>query len=69
MIDRASKDWPALKTWLLGQIAERHLLLEADADEITHARIRGEVGAFRKILETVDPKMVPLPVAPADYRQ
>lgn len=69
MIDKANKDWPALKQWLHKRIEDAHKLLEADADERLTSRTRGEIAAYRRILNEVEPEVVPLPQHLADYRQ
>jgi hypothetical protein len=69
MIDKSSPEWPGFKAWLQVQIERDRSILEspncraiAEADQL-----RGKIMAWREIIATVEPPVVPL-AAPAHDR-
>lgn len=60
MIAKGSPEWPGLRAWLEEQIEARRVELEsADCRIVRTDVLRGEIAAFRFIIETVDPKPKP----------
>jgi len=49
-------EWPAMKRWLDEQIAELHRQLEQVRPEQETNALRGEIAAYRKIIDKADPK-------------
>lgn len=69
MISKGSPEWPGIRTWLEEQIEARSLALQSPDCRIVQTDVlRGEIVAFRFIIETVDPSPKPEMHVPATVR-
>lgn len=56
MIAKGSPEWPGVRRWLEEQITLKQVALESPDCRIVQTDVlRGEIAAFRFIIETVDP--------------
>lgn len=63
-----SKDWHKLKAWLEMRIAELQRELETVGLLIAPTNaVRGQIAAYRALIEAVEPKTVPMPRTSISY--
>lgn len=62
--DKTSPQWPKLKLWLEAEIADALRQLEQVGwPEVQTNALRGRIGAYRELIQTIEPSLIAPPRA------